>query len=197
VLTETGTSVDKGTLDSLNKLNESTLLIEVKYQTNKQHDFRARKICAVDVELVLTNTSDDTESELILLAKNQYNNSKQELRKNYLWIGSNKKFLKLNSNQSKVVKFKLALIANGVYEIGKIKDDTLIKLNLLEASKVLNNETKEALKDINYNKIEEENENILRQIELATISIFKRKKDEQTYELFKRLSPFTIKVNDN
>ncbi len=197
VLSETETSVDKRTLNSLNELNQSTLLVEIKYQTNKQHNFKVRKICSVDIDLFLTNTSGDSESELILLARNQYNSSKQESLKNYLWIGANKKFVKLNPNQSKVVKFRLAIMANGVYEIGKIKDDTLIKLSLLDASKVLSNEAKEAIGDLNYNKIEEENQNIMRQLETASISIFKKKKDEQNYEFFKRLNPFTIRINDN
>ncbi len=147
----------------------------------------------------------------ILLKKILKKKRNFEIEKNYLWLGCHKKCIKLTKNQSKTINFKLGFYSNGVFDIGRMANDSLLKANLFEASCNLNATEShsisldEYLNDINDNPSvglhnshqSAANPNIgpASQADCATINIFIKNNSNNKYELFKRLNPFTIVVS--
>ncbi len=114
-------------------------------------------------------------------------------------MGSNKKYLKLKPSQSKTVKFKLGFISNGIYEIGKVQHDTLLKMNLLDAANLTNTTTSSLLDDYLNDEIDNDLDTTLNgangQLEMSAFTIYLKNNKKNKYELFKRLNPFTISVS--
>lgn len=189
------------------KLNESLdprnlIMVTLSYASNIQHDFNKKNICNLDINIQIKNLSLHNIYELVALVKNTRAN---ELDKTYMWLGCNKKFLKLNTSQTKCVRFKLGFMCNGVFEIGKISNDNLLKMNLFEATSITSFDD---IKDTSDN-VSMSNESIISnamngspaisnlqtQIESTAISIYLKNNLNNKYELFKRLNPFTVCVS--
>jgi hypothetical protein len=118
------------------------------------------------------------------------------MEKKFLWLGCNKRFVKLKSNQSKRVQFRLGFTANGIYEIGQLSSDTVLKMNLMDATSVTSfddlvdtpNATNSFLNNSNVST------NTLNETS-SIISIYMKNNASNNYELYKRLNPFTVCVS--
>lgn len=113
-------------------------------------------------------------------------NKSSELEKNYLWIGCNKKYIKLRPSETKVIKFKLGFITNGVFEIGKISDENAVKMRLLDATSLT------SFDDLMDAEVKNDK---IGSTESAAISVYLKNDSNQRYELLKRLKPFTVIVD--
>ena len=121
------------------------------------------------------------------------------MEKSYLWIGCNKKYVHLKASQKRRVRFKLAFVANGVFEIGGAlasSSEHTLKMSLLEATGgVATSASQPRVYSANdLNSIGSSSS------ESSGISVFLKKKSpaptaSNRYELFKRISPFSVCVN--
>ena len=118
--------------------------------------------------------------------------STPDSNRNYLWLGCNKKFVKLRSNQSKEVRFKLGFALNGVYDIGKLSIESQIRLNILDSTSVtsfdelMDNDAKsELLLKSNQQLANDTSGGIL---------VYLKNTRTNRYELFKRLTQFTVVI---
>jgi hypothetical protein len=120
------------------------------------------------------------------------------VEKKFLWLGCNKRFLKLKSSQSKRVQFRLGFTANGIFEIGQLSSDAVLKMNLMDATSVtsfddLIETTQAANSFLNTSNVSTGTLNESSSI----ISIYLKNNASNNYELFKRLNPFTVCVLKN
>lgn len=120
-------------------------------------------------------------------------NSTPDSDRNYLWLGCNKKFLKLNSNQCKSVRFRLGVASNGIYDVGKLSAETQLRLNILDSTSVtsfddlIDTEVKNEL----WLKTNQQ----LANDSAGALLIYVKNSTSGRYELFRRLGQFTVVVS--
>ncbi len=139
------------------------------------------------------------------------------MEKSFLWLGCNKKHIKLKSNSSRLVKFKLGFFSPGTFEIGRLTVETQLTTNLYEACN-LNSaghipiSLDEYLNENSSNSAPVINDNIsigslnnpsigagsavVSQSDSAVVSMFVKNQVSGKYELFKRVQPFTVTISD-
>jgi hypothetical protein len=123
------------------------------------------------------------------------------MEKKFLWLGCNKRFVTLRSSQSKRVRFRLGFTSTGVFEVGQLSSETVMKMNLMDATSVTSFddliETSAAAAAaggaspngaLNNSNVSASTLNETTSI----ISVYLRNKANENYELLKRLNPFTV-----
>lgn len=106
-----------------------------------------------------------------------------------MWLGCNKKYIKLKASQSKEINFKLGFISNGVYEIGKLSNESQVKMNILDATSVtsfddlMDSDIKSELISKSQHLVNDSS---------AAIFVYLKNNATNRYEFFKRLNQFTI-----
>jgi len=138
-----------------------------------------------------------------------------------LWLGCTKKHVRLKSNSSQLVKFRLGFFSPGTHEIGRQTAESQIATNIFEASSAcnlnsaahipisldeyLNENLSTNTQTINDNTSIGSMKNIysigtssvaLNQADSSMVSLFVKNKASSKYELFKRLQPFTVTISD-
>ena len=111
-----------------------------------------------------------------------------------MWLGCNKKIVKLKARQTKQVRFRLSFAANGVFEIGQLSNETIMKMNLMDATSLtsfddlIDNINSSAFNTSNVSNSTAANETS----SLISVYLKSNKTSGDNYELFKRLNPFTV-----
>ena len=165
------------------------IMVTVNVKSHITHDFTLNDICYLSVSLHLTNLSSQSDFELVLIVKNT---KAAEVDKNYLWLGCTQKYVNLKSNHTKIVKFKLGFLGNGLYEIGNISNDSMLKMNLFEATTNLpSDNSSDKLNSLNATS---NSNNLETLMESTAISVYLKNSKSTTYELFKILNSFTVCV---
>lgn len=112
--------------------------------------------------------------------------------RNYLWLGCNKKFVRLRANQSRTMRFKLGFAHNGVYDVGKLSVESQIRLNILDSTSVT------SFDDLMESDVKSEllikNNQQLANDSSGAILVYMKNPNTHKYEFFKRLSQFTVIV---
>lgn len=113
----------------------------------------------------------------------------------FLWLGSNKKILTLKAKQSRRVQLKLGFTASGIYEIGQLSNEAIVKMNLQDATSVTSFD--DIIDDLNLSAAAALNTSTASSNPTATttdsvVSIYFKNHVNESYELLKLLSPFTV-----
>lgn len=145
----------------------------------------------------------------------KYRKKTNELDKGYVWLGCNKRYVHLESNETKEIKFKLGFFTKGVYEIGDQSNKSSIgdfKLNLFDSTAsslnintnnnvtiVLDELTDSCASVIDTNN--SINNPILSNTNIQSpdsksgcVCIFNKNMSTNRYELFKCLNAFTVTI---
>jgi len=192
-------SLSSGDANNINNL----LLVVSQCKSSIKCNFKQKNLCSCNVSIELKNLSSNVSFDLILIAKNPRS---FEIEKSYLWLGCTKRYVNLNKNESKIVKFKLGFCGQGMFEIGRVASDSLLKANIFEAScstsaAPANNSI--SLEDYLNDKLSVDNASMTQQnyystanqMDSATINFFLKNTFTNRHELFKRLNPFTVQVS--
>ena len=180
-----------------NKLHpKDIVMINLNTKSSLVHDFTINSICRSSVIIKLANLSIHEDFELIVIVKNSKN---KELENNFLWLGCTQKHVRLKSKQSKLVKFKLGFMRNGLYEIGNISNDNVLKMNLFEATNSLT-----SFENLVENKIDhpmmtsnQSNHSLPTLVESTAISVYLKNSSTNRYEFFKILNSFIVSVSSS
>jgi hypothetical protein len=109
----------------------------------------------------------------------------------------------VKSNEKQNVKFQLGFYKNGIYEVGRVADDLLLKMNLLEAtmssppqSSNLSSNSSSLSNPIYYDDNKDDfifKESNDSQMEGGTVFIYLKDQNGK-YEYFKKLNVFTVSI---
>lgn len=102
--------------------------------------------------------------------------------------------MKLRPNELRTVRFKLGFAWNGVYDIGRMSMESQIRLNILDSTSVTSFDD---LMDIDIkNEMLLKNNQQLANDSAGAILVYMKSASSGRYELFKRLSHFTVVVKN-
>ena len=111
-----------------------------------------------------------------------------DAQKSYLWIGCNKKFLRIKPGQVKSVKFRLAVFSSGVYEIGAVESK----------STVMENASNTSLNNVSIDELDGDSSSLSLGNNFGEsysgVLVFSKSASSGRYELFKRLNSFALCV---
>lgn len=176
---------------------KEVVLITLNSKPNIIHNFTKGNICVSNVLINLTNLSIHRDFEIILIVKNSKSN---EIENSYLWLGCTQKHVRLKSKQTKVVKFKLGFLRNGLFEVGSVSNDNILKMNLFEATNSFTSfdnflDKKVNSSGNNFGSESNTNNGLHNLIESTAISVYLKNSSTNRYEFFKILNSFTVCVS--
>ena len=101
---------------------------------------------------------------------------------------------------TKVVKFKLGFLRNGLFEVGSVSNDNILKMNLFEATNSFTSfdnflDKKVNSSGNNFGSESNTNNGLHNLIESTAISVYLKNSSTNRYEFFKILNSFTVCVS--
>lgn len=109
--------------------------------------------------------------------------------------------MRVAATESKLVRFKLGFSAHGVYDVGRVSSDAQIRLNILDSTSMttsfddlMDSTTTDLKSNASSSELWLKNNQQLANDSSGAILVYVKSATSGRYELFKRLTQFTVIV---